>query len=531
MLKNTLKMPRANKQTLSIINACDSASEVAQAISSFWGSAGVRGKQNFIETKLLALVQQDSPSDAVIDAFLKLATATMGTSYNTAKKALLPDGTGASFWGFVRSCTDIIGVPGLSLSDDKAWKMFFVNGAAYRLRPAVEARMAATTPQEIDDSIENLKGVLKFMQESNGSLKGSSVALLKNRVGDLLDGELVRIFTLLAPPVEQASVSQDEANAAYQTKKADGVALLSGLNSPADAMVSAAKEYVVNMLDPANGDSLEWLNLKNMFGDKAGVVKDALIQGRFGYGNPQRRDGCRNYSYDASYAASSWLKQFMGYSLSKVTPVIEELRQKLESMDTVSDEAAEEWANGIKISKMLMSEYDAAAGEGAMLRDLAAAFKLAGGRIKTLKQIDLHRKRSYASRSKQSISLNPTGGKRVLWHEIGHHFEYSNPDYLKLALAFLTERAGGSTTAIASLRKFYAGANFDKDEAAIIDNFASPYIGKIYGAKDVHGARATEVFSTAFEYLVGSQAGAVSLVNGDGLLEFAAGILKEVHGI
>ena len=40
---------------------------------------------------------------------------------------------------------------------------------------------------------------------------------------------------------------------------------------------------------------------------------------------------------------------------------------------------------------------------------------------------------------------------------------------------------------------------------------------------------ATEVFSMAFQYLHDNQAGAESIVNRDGLLEFVVGVIKGVH--
>ncbi|PLR29723.1 hypothetical protein CYR55_22645, partial [Chimaeribacter californicus] len=149
------------------------------------------------------------------------------------------------------------------------------------------------------------------------------------------------------------------------------------------------------------------------------------------------------------------------------------------------------------------------------------------------RRIDLNRTRSYAELAAQSISLNPRGGKRVLWHEVGHHFEFSNPNYLKMALAYLTEKAEGDRSAIAHLSRFYENTSFGKDEVAIVDSLSSPYVGKVYGlknAKDIHNANATEIFSSGFEYLANNRSGAISLINGDGLLEFVTGILKEVHG-
>ncbi|WP_147200797.1 hypothetical protein [Pantoea sp. CCBC3-3-1] len=534
MLKTTLKTPKTDKITLSIIGVCKSPKEIAEAIDAFWGEGAPGADENFILKKFATLLQQESPGEQDINAFTKMTTALMGKTLKSAKETMFA-GHAVMFIQFARPAADALGISSLYLSDPKVWKFCFVSGDVFRLRGALKSWNESTTAEQKDAAALTLRSIISPLQESDGRLKGGAFQILYHRFLDLLGGQIGNIFAMLNLSTEKpfpTTIQQDEADKFFRDVKAAGASVLTSLSQPADAMISAAKDLADSMLDQQNKDSLEWLNIRTFFGAEADKVKQALINGRLGFGNPARKDGCQNFINSGPSGGASWLKDFMQHPISKVEPVIEELRGKMLNASAIDDSQADQWVAGIKVSKPLVTEYDLRAGkDGQFTRDLKDVFRLAGGRIRTLTTIDLNRGRSFASMSTKSISLNPRGGKAVLWHEVGHHFEYSNPDYLKLALAFLTERAGGNRQAIAPLNRFYTN-NYADSEVAIVDNFSSPYVGKIYGpnsSKDVHSSVATEVFSSGFEYLAINSRGATSLLNGDELIEFVTGILKGVH--
>lgn len=533
MLKTTLKAPRADKITTGIIGACNSASEIAEAIHAFWGSSTPGSDEKFILNKLAKLSQQSEPSEDEINGFTGMTIALMGKSLKSAKKQMFM-GSSMLFVPFVNEVGNTLGVSWFTLENERVWKFIFVSGDYFRIRPALIAWRNAKAVEERDAAALRMRAILGPLQESNLSLKGSVVTILTKRVGDLLNGRLVNIFQTTGVSTEQPNpltITQEQADHKQPTTRLNGNALLNSLSQPAQATCDDAKQLVASYLDPKNTMSFEWLNIRTMFGDAAENVKDALVSGRVGFGPANSLNGCQNYLQRASSAASGWLKGMIKIPVDKVAPVIDEMRSKFLDASAVEDDAASEWVNGIKISKMLVDEYDAQAGkEGAFIQDLKDVFRLAGGKIKTLKVIELNRDRSFASQGKRLISLNPAGGKKTLWHEVGHHFEFTNPDYLKMALAYLSERVNGNNTAIKPLKYFFQ-SHYADSEIAIADALSSPYVGKIYGSKDVKGAGSTEVFSSGFEYLAKSESGAVSLLNDDQLMQFVAGILKEVHGL
>lgn len=533
MLKTTLKAPKTDKKTAGIIGACSTASEVAQAVGAFWGNDVAGSDEKFILNKLSALMQQESPGEEDINAFTRMTKALMGKTYKSAYADMFGNSS-LLFLQFAQPAGALMNLSWMDLQNPKVWKFIFVTGDMFRIRPAIRDWKAAVTTDEKDKAALRIREIVNPLQESDKSLDGSVVTLLTYRISDLLEGGLVNIFSMMALSTEQpyaATINQQEADAAMPGVKGDGEGLLNGLSKPASAAVADTKQFMADWLD----DPLEIINMRRFFGEAAPKLKDAMISGRFGYGGYRNRDGCLNHIEKImSAAARDLLRDYTSAALDKVVPVIDEVREKFLEASAVTDAEAAEWVKGVKISKMLMDEYDVRyASPGQFVSDLKDVYRLAGGRLPTLRFIELNRDRSFANQSKKLVSLNPRGGKPVLWHEVGHHFEYSHPDYHKMALAFLTERAGGQRNTMAPLKRFYRNTYSDS-EVAVTDNFSSPYVGKVYGAentRDIHDSRATEIFSSAFEYLARSCSGATSLLSGDELLQFVCGILKKVHSL
>ena len=538
MLKTTLKAPKTNKITKAIISGCQSAGEVAEAIGGFWGDAPAGGDERFIFKKLANLLRQRAPSETEITAFTAMTTALMGKTLKSAKQQMFMNSS-LMYMDFAVAAANLVGINWSLIGSERVWKFIFVSGDLFRIRPAIQAWIDAKTTEDRDDAARVIVSLMTPVAEASTGYSQGIVGLVKGRAGDLLNNAFPNIYVMMTTSEERvnpATLTQEQADQKIATMQQDGASMLEAATKPASAAIDEAKQLVLKWLDVKNPDSLEWLNVKTMFGIEHEKVVDALINGRFGFGSATEHNGCQNFlqRHTTSKGASAWLKDFLSIPISKVTPAVDEMREKLTNSGTVSDADAAQWVSGIKVSKMLMQEYDAREGrEGAFIADLQAVYKLAGGQIKTLKFIELDRGRSFANKAKKLISLNPRGGKKTLWHEVGHHFEYSNPDSLTIAKAFLTARVDGNRAAIRPLKRFYH-SHYSDSEVGITDALSSPYVGKVYAAKnsrDTHAAYATEIFSSAFEYLANSESGAVSLLNDDQLLQLVCGFLKGVHGL
>ncbi|PLR29081.1 hypothetical protein CYR55_23080, partial [Chimaeribacter californicus] len=190
-------MPRADKKTVSIIEACSTALKVAEAITAFWGSnAPALAQEKFIQDRLKELCQQEEPAEADITAFLQMTTAVMGKSLKAAKKDMFA-GQSLYFWQFAQVCATVTGVSSLYFDNEKLWKLYFVNGGAYRLRKVIKVWKAASTTEERDAAVQQVKEVMGYFQEANGSIKAPAASVMRQVAIDLLDNHLTNIFAML----------------------------------------------------------------------------------------------------------------------------------------------------------------------------------------------------------------------------------------------------------------------------------------------------------------------------------------------
>lgn len=117
-------------------------------------------------------------------------------------------------------------------------------------------------------------------------------------------------------------------------------------------------------------------------------------------------------------------------------------------------------------------------------------YRLTGGNIQTLKSVGYEKPRAFANKERGFINVGKSENKAVIFHEVGHHLEYSNPDIQASAAQFLQKRSTGQTQ---TLRKITGDKAYKPDEVAIVDNFIDPYVGKIYKSGS------TEVISMGLE--------------------------------
>ena len=122
---------------------------------------------------------------------------------------------------------------------------------------------------------------------------------------------------------------------------------------------------------------------------------------------------------------------------------------------------------------------------------------LTGGKgSQSLEIIVLDDDRPYASQS-GDINIGRERGDRspTIFHEMGHHLEFSEKGSEKAARTWIESRATGKPRKLSQLTPL----DYDDDEIAIPDKFIDPYVGKIYEDKS------TEVYAMGLQHFVSAK--------------------------
>ena len=130
----------------------------------------------------------------------------------------------------------------------------------------------------------------------------------------------------------------------------------------------------------------------------------------------------------------------------------------------------------------------------------AADFCQLTGKDMGVKAIINEDNRSYANDVKMIIGLengSPRGRRQVLFHEMGHFVEFTDPESTKIASDWVERRADGKSEL---LKTITVNPNYRDDEIASPDNFFHPYVGKEYedGFTEVH-SMGLEQFSDGYK--------------------------------
>lgn len=405
-------------------------------------------------------------------------------------------------------------------------KAVVLDGQGFELKTNYEAYTNANTPDEKHNAAKALlDSIDPFLVKRRGRrvFTADSKAMVNALTGSQEFPSVITLYAEANTMPDSMKMPENEALAAHQNIIAVGKAIMPNM----DEKVEANREAIRNAaVDVEFKEKLIGVGLSET--DVESISK-ALQGSRMGYGN-FKGDG---YQIVLNTAPAIIRREVSGLITKLLEPTREELNQGLDSLMKLSpatDENANGWISGLKISKALIKRYDANYGTGALLADLKWAYKLAGGQLTTLKQIDLKSTgRSHAQKIGK-IALNPQSPRATLAHELGHHFEYSNPKLLDMVKVFLNTRKptdGGAP--LIRLRVATGNAGYRKNEIAIRDSLSSPYIGKVYSTTGkVEDIGSSEVFSSAFEYMFDRNDGAKSMLNNDGLMEFAMGAIKGV---
>ena len=189
---------------------------------------------------------------------------------------------------------------------------------------------------------------------------------------------------------------------------------------------------------------------------------------------------------------------------------------------STTDEQAAQWVSTLNISKAAIKSFDARYGKNSIQNELKKIYRLTNGKIHTLNTINFKsRQRAYANQATGEVMLSDTNDLSVLWHEVGHHFEFSDPNRLLKAKHFLRKRMGENEQ--------YMTIEGTKDERAIRDSLSESYIGRVYGDRTINGTDATEVFSMAFQCVMDTNYCGNSVMNNDEMLDFVLGEISKVH--
>lgn len=176
----------------------------------------------------------------------------------------------------------------------------------------------------------------------------------------------------------------------------------------------------------------------------------------------------------------------------------EQLREDLIKAGRIDKSGTDFWAGTLRKRTKITKKAELA---------LKEAYQLLGGNIPTLGAVGYTDKRAYASKPRTdamgfvsegfiNVGKN-TKGSEVIFHEVGHHLEYSFPELVESANAFITKRSKGRSPQ--SLRQLTGIKGYKSDEMALPDEFIDPYVGKLY--KD----RSTEVISMGVERFTSSE--------------------------
>ncbi|WP_168174369.1 hypothetical protein [Tatumella sp. OPLPL6] len=195
---------------------------------------------------------------------------------------------------------------------------------------------------------------------------------------------------------------------------------------------------------------------------------------------------------------------------------------------SISKEQGDKFAQSINIPKTDQAYFDKVYGKGTVQENLSMIYRLVGGKLTTLKSIRLDKRkrgRSYASVSESLVVMRKGAGMDVLWHEIGHHIEFSNPVLLQMVKEHLRSRKIND-------RMIVSGTGSDAEYYFNCD-FSHQYAGRSYNdvgnINDIDSLPCTEVISMGIQALVNPDYGRPSLEKGDNIVQLIVGYMQEAQ--
>lgn len=277
--------------------------------------------------------------------------------------------------------------------------------------------------------------------------------------------------------------------------------------------------------------------IQEVFKTKTGIWVPAN-QFRFYLSRAEEKGEDNGNDYNTYYDAMTVFNEGQKYPSTVNRVIHTNIKRAFDSLFEsagISMDQSVSWAKGI----VLGYGFTDSIGQPYDTRQIAAsAYTMAGGKIKTLTNIG-HESgvRAYASKHDKTVVLDRQyDSEDILWHEIGHHIEFSNPHLLERAKSFLKMKAGSRVT-------YFNNGGRGKPEYIVRAGMSNSYMSKIYMSRgldlrtgkiqpskpSISKCLSTEIFSMGLQLYKNSDYAAASVLNDDGLIEFFLGCMKELH--
>lgn len=531
---------KQRQSALKLLSACHGVTDIVQVLNALQHKQSDTAADNgyflavAIEKAIANLMTTTPDNTAALASFQLLTKSLIGGKVS--------DSYGSSFsWESRKDFREVLGLnPNIKPGD---WSMWFSNGAIWQTAPLLKAYLSAndedkpTFARQIFPIWEKLSGKKTY---SFGFIK----AVMKIAS---VSGSSARPSELYSQIYKDAvrtgieTVAEDKAESEMVSSSAAGRTAMTELN-----IISKA------------ADAKETLRKGAL--DLATLLKGALSQQQISEAvrlSPAIRamadyDPDKDRVFGARYSTMSSFLRVMEYrstqetleKISAVDPVVADtlnnfyvdykraataindaLKEHVSSViakSQISDQQASEWVASLKISKAAVKSFDARFGKDSIQTELKKIYRLSNGSITTLRSINFKaRQRAYAKRATGEVMLSDSNDLSVLWHEVGHHFEFSDPNRLLKAKQYLRKRMG--------IKEQYTIIEGTRSERAIRDSLSETYIGRVYGDKTINGTDATEVFSMAFQCIMDTNYCGNSIMNNDEMLDFVLGEIEKVH--
>ncbi|MFZ4539255.1 hypothetical protein [Propionivibrio sp.] len=166
-----------------------------------------------------------------------------------------------------------------------------------------------------------------------------------------------------------------------------------------------------------------------------------------------------------------------------ITAVGQKVIDALVKASPITAESAKAWAEAQEITKSAAARLGKMGYPVKKLRaDMAEFFQITGGRVTAVRVNSQGDRRANATDitthgETGTINLDGQFNKKVLWHELAHHFE-SDPVARIASGRLIRRRAVDDKTY--SLRSLTGNSGYKPDERAYKDSFFNEYVGKIY---------------------------------------------------
>lgn len=186
---------------------------------------------------------------------------------------------------------------------------------------------------------------------------------------------------------------------------------------------------------------------------------------------------------------------------ARAVKAMQGLRDEMLASSILGRAEAELLASHVQINQKALD----AATESEYRAELIEFFMISDGLgVKTLDKINRTKDRAFADLNGKQINIGKSADKQdwqtTLWHELGHHAEFNNNEFLKAAHLWLNARKSGK---LRPLNAIVGGDRYNSDEVGFPDEFINPYVGKFYGVKagqTLLNGPWTEVMSMGLQY-------------------------------